>query len=110
MPSFKDLTGKRFGRLLVIELSAKSGKTKCSHWLCLCDCGTKKIVSIANLGKNTNSCGCLRNTQGGLTRKHPLWATWSSMHQRCRDVKNKDYFRYGGRGIKVCKRWRSFPN
>ena len=33
------------------------------------------------------------------------------MIQRCCNPKNKDYKKYGGRGIKICARWRySFPN
>lgn len=48
------LTGMRFGRLTVIE---SAGDRK---WKCVCDCGNVKIVNDANLGRNTNSCGCLR--------------------------------------------------
>ena len=34
-----------------------------------------------------------------------LYSVWSGMHQRCKNKKRKDYKYYGGRGIKVCKRW-----
>jgi hypothetical protein len=103
MPAFKDLTGERFGKLTVIRLS----EIKKAHlrWVCKCDCGKLTEVSAANIGKCTKSCGCLRNTQGGLTRKHPLWARWSEMHSRCNNFSDKNY---GGRGIRVCKRWHSF--
>jgi hypothetical protein len=37
------------------------------------------------------------------SKRHPLWATWHSMKQRCSNPKNKDYSNYGGRGITVCK-------
>ena len=36
---------------------------------------------------------------------HPLHSTWSGMHQRCRNKNAKCWPRYGGRGIRVCKRW-----
>ena len=51
------------------------------------------------------------DSQFGLTPeechlfKHPLYGSWKSMRQRCNCKTCKDYSRYGGRGIKVCKRW-----
>lgn len=42
------------------------------------------------------------------TPRHPLYATWCTMHARCRNPKNEDFLRYGGRGIRVCERWASF--
>lgn len=56
---YKDISGNRYGRLVVVE---KKGKTKkrMITWLCLCDCGKKKIISGYSLRSgNTKSCGCL---------------------------------------------------
>jgi hypothetical protein len=39
-----------------------------------------------------------------------LYGIWTSMIQRCRDPKVKRWKHYGGRGIKVCPRWRKFEN
>lgn len=53
----KDLTGKRFGKLLVLE-SVESNKKR-RQWLCRCDCGKNKITSGCNLtSKKVMSCGC----------------------------------------------------
>jgi len=52
-----DLVGVRFGKL-VVKSKAENlyGKTR---WLCLCDCGTTKIIQTGSLrGKRTRSCGC----------------------------------------------------
>lgn len=38
-------------------------------------------------------------------KKHSLYPTWKAMRQRCQCKTCKDYPRYGGRGISVCKRW-----
>lgn len=40
--------------------------------------------------------------------QHPLYRIWVTMRQRCRDVNHPQYKDYGGRGIKVCKRWDTF--
>lgn len=66
MAAPKDLTGQRFGRLVVICLDptpyvSPSGKPT-RRWRCRCDCG-KEIVVLQNAltGKNgTRSCGCSR--------------------------------------------------
>ncbi len=58
MPKLVDLTGQRFGRLVVLnrEKNRKSNAT----WLCKCDCGNQKIVvgDYLRTGR-TKSCGCL---------------------------------------------------
>ena len=55
-----DLTGKRFGRLTVIEIAEDiSGKKK--KWLCKCDCGNETIIQSGNLTSgHAKSCGCLQ--------------------------------------------------
>jgi hypothetical protein len=40
----------------------------------------------------------------------PVYRSWKGMFQRCNNPKDKDFKYYGGRGISVCKRWRSFEN
>lgn len=45
----------------------------------------------------------------GMTKTKP-YQVWAEMLSRCRNPKNKAYVNYGGRGIRVCKRWWRFEN
>lgn len=126
MPKFKDLFGQRFGRLFIDDHSVKvNGVTM---WPCICDCGNRKLVSTKNLCRKINatrSCGCIAKQMASSMRgeKSPTYkhgnavngkrtrlnAIYSGMMQRCYNKKNKSFKHYGGRGIKVCERWkRSF--
>ena len=113
MSKIKDISGQRFGRLVVIrrEGSSPLGVAK---WHCQCDCGKECVVEGAKLRKhNTMSCGCLhddlaaeRRTVHGKSSSR-LYAVWKSMTQRCNNPNNKNYDIYGGRGITVCDAWQS---
>ena len=108
-----DLTGERFGKLLVLEFSGvKNGKYK---WLALCDCGVKKDFSSGHLKDGTStSCGCSRTeavrkakTIHGFFGSR-TYESWTSMHQRCSNKNSVVYDSYGGRGITVDQSWNSF--
>jgi hypothetical protein len=58
-PGFKNLTGQRFGRLLVIGLGRRRGRQNLITWQCHCDCGATVEVSGGSLRNGTRSCGCL---------------------------------------------------
>lgn len=106
-----DLTGQKFGRLTVL----KQEETKHKHlrWLCLCDCGNIKAIQGGSLrGGYAKSCGCLikdASTSFGM-RGTPTHNSWAGLIQRCTNSNDKSYKNYGGRGIKVCKRWMQFKN
>ena len=40
----------------------------------------------------------------------PTWRTWAAMIQRCTNPRRHNFSYYGGRGIEVCERWRTFEN
>lgn len=113
---FRDFTGERIGRLTVIG-EGPLDKWKNKQWACLCDCGKEKIIASSSIRSGaTKSCGCLnsdsareRATKHGL-RLHPLYTTWKGMRQRCNDSRSSSYALYGGRGITVCERWKSFAS
>lgn len=58
-----DLTGQRFGRLMVIEETEKN-KHGHTQWICKCECGREHIASTSSLNAgNVLSCGCLQGTK-----------------------------------------------
>lgn len=79
---------------------------------CKCVCGITKNVNRYNLinGKSV-SCGCTKDRSTPVT-KHGLsktraYRTWKAIKARCYRKSHSDYPRYGGRGIKVCDRWKN---
>ena len=112
---YEDLTGRRFGRLVVLKRTndhVKKNGNKQTVFLCRCDCGNVRKVLAYNL-KNGHSlsCGCLgfeRRTQ--VRTKHRetgtrLYRIWYHMRERCNREQNNRFTVYGGRGIKVCEAW-----
>lgn len=59
-------------------------------------------MTLSELKKNNR----IRSLKG--ISRHPLYNTWQKMHSRCSNQKDEAYLDYGGRGIKVCKRWNDF--
>lgn len=110
MPVRKDQTGRVFGRLTVLYVTKYGLDARC---MCLCECGKEVDVLTGNLRSgHTRSCGCLipdTNVSHGMT-KSAEYATWRNIVQRCTNPKNDKFDRYGGRGITVCDRWRTFEN
>lgn len=108
MPLKVDVSGRRFSRLLVLREAGRSNFGQVL-WRCRCDCGAIVVTPSAPLmDGRTKSCGCLRRDNSivhGLD-KHPLRRTHFGMLQRCYNPKNKRFAVYGGRGIRVCCRWR----
>ncbi len=108
-----DLTNQRFGKLLVLE--EKGRKYGEVAWLCQCDCGKKSVATSANLRRgNSRSCGCGRAGNGrgarfkpthGMTGS-PEYEAWHAMIRRCENPRAIGWKNYGGRGVKVCDRWR----
>jgi hypothetical protein len=79
-----------------------------------CECGCGQLTSIAA----QKAAGYLKGQRkrfarghnsvhkgSGLSR-HPLYGTWSNMMDRCENTTSRDYPNWGGRGIRVCGRWR----
>lgn len=115
MGHFIDMTGQKYGRLTVIERSGTRNKRPL--WKCRCECGNVAHVTGSRLKNGTTrSCGCLHKEQlaernrnnitHGRSDHDRLYAIWKSMRRRCYSPEQKDYKRYGARGINVCEEWK----
>lgn len=111
-----DLTGQRFGRL-VVESFAFERKGH-FYWNCVCDCGGKSTSEGSRLkGGTTKSCGCLqkekaRETAYKYLQTHHLtgkriFNIWRGIKARCLNPNRPCYHNYGGRGIKICDEWKN---
>lgn len=115
-----DLTGARFGKLTVV---ARGENTATGHprWICNCECGGATLSGGQSLRSGlAQSCGCERVANASkassvCNRTHgqsgsAIYAIWRGMVARCTVPTNKDFARYGGRGITVCDRWMKFED
>lgn len=110
----KDLTGKKFGRLTVLEKISKLGDSSVLY-RCKCTCGNECTVYGQNLRRgDTRSCGCLKKellvarckTHGMSNTR--IYNIWRHMIGRCYDENNIAYYKYGAKGITVCSEWHVF--
>lgn len=121
---FIDLTGKRFGHVIVLS-QAEPRRThkgrKLIMWNCKCDCGREFITRGENLkqGHKTDcgKCNYAHQKRSKATSKHGflkedapkenyrILNIWSNMKDRCDNPNFKFYKDYGGRGITICSEW-----
>lgn len=111
--AFKDISNQVFHRLTVLR--EKLPRTNPVKWVCICECGTEKVIIGSSLKNgSTKSCGCLHvETNKKEFTKHgdyqsKLYAVHRSMLSRCNNPTNEHYSLYGGRGISVSKDWESY--
>lgn len=123
----ENLKDREYNQLTVLQLGEafryprgkKQGQIKYWTWLCRCECGKELLVRSEYLKSgHTQSCGCRRVKQcGDNFRTHgegskyetvtPEYRAWLEMIRRCCSPNSKSYPDYGGRGIRICKRWRT---
>jgi len=103
---YEDLTGRRFGRLEVMERRGNDSSRN-ARWLCRCDCGIQTMASSGALRGGQKSCGCARGESHGESEPETLeYRTWSAMIGRCYNKNAPQFNHYGGRGIRVSDEWR----
>lgn len=111
--NFVQLAGQRFGLLTVLRRNGSLRKF--AAWLCRCDCGQEVTVRGDKLREGRRkSCTLNGHTWQSVQPRAPSTRfraehnSWESMWERCKSKKHRGYKNYGGRGIRVCKEWKSF--
>ena len=109
-----DLKDKTFGRWLVLKdygFVEDHNNRRVRYWKCICSCKLKtvrKVSCYSLMSGDSISCGCINietNTIHGQWN-HPIKKVHEGMLRRCYNEEDDNYHNYGGRGIKVCSRWR----
>ena len=108
-----NLVGRNFNGIIVTRFIKR--KNRKAYWECKCHCSKIFITRGDSLTRNkVKSCGCLKKTYnfrhgfGGIYSdplKFNFYKNYTDMVYRCTNPNNRAYQWYGGRGIKVCKRW-----
>ncbi|ABK45150.1 conserved hypothetical protein [Magnetococcus marinus MC-1] len=119
-----NMVGKVIGRLVVHSpfITSKPGR----HWECRCECGFESIQSTSKLNeavKKGKNIGCKCAREASIAKAHAeymqkvkdrggplprqLKDMYDNMQKRCYRPETNRYERYGGRGIKMCDKWRT---
>ena len=102
--SLKEYIGKKYSYLTILKYfpGKRSDNIRIRNKaLCLCKCGN-----------DVKSCGCYKNeihTKHGFSSTKE-YSSWKAMMERCTKINHHNYPSYGGRGIKICKRWFNVQN
>lgn len=103
------------GRLTVIAYtpSSREDNRPRARVRCRCECGNEVTMDVGDFRKGlTKSCGCYkRDRMASLSTRHGMaysaeYRIWHAMINRCTHPYVNRYEQYGGRGIRVCDRWR----
>lgn len=108
------MTGRRFGALVAMERIGSSPLNGNAIWSLVCDCGRQCSVDGYSVrsGKVTTCQACAAERSRVASVTHGMsgsreFATWTDIQTRCLNANSTGFKNYGGRGIKVCERWRT---
>jgi hypothetical protein len=96
-----DMRGRKFGSKTVVGFAGFRGSF--AVWLCRCKCGRLSVIRGAFMGRYSSKCRCRKRFRPEIEK---LQRVYREIIKRCYDPECELYPMYGGRGVKVCRRWR----
>lgn len=88
-----DISGKRYGRLIVLKRSDIVGNRGQIKWDCRCDCGNKHTVTGESLRHNkSKSCGCLKKGRPPNYSDNRERVLWNRLYSSTIRKRNKKKF------------------
>lgn len=104
--------GSQFCRLTLLAILPKRSANKHVVGLWRCECGNEKQIAVSRVRNGyAKSCGCLSPEVSKIVnRTHGKrysreYSSWQSMKGRCLNPDNKDYPRWGGKGVTIFSDW-----
>lgn len=113
-----DISGRRFGKLVVVGPTKRRTNNGQVVWECRCDCGAVCFADADWLKRRGRYENCRHGPDPARSRLpkrsyrvecERLHKIWIGMHNRCGNPRATNYRYYGARGIRVCDEWRSYP-
>lgn len=118
MKTIRFSKGSKIGRWRILGPSRIEDGHR--RWLCRCECGTERWVVGSRLANGrSRACGCQirpsktkhgersRSPNGLRLQTTPEYEAWINIKSRCYNPRRREWKHYGGRGIKICERWRN---
>lgn len=107
---YRSMIGRRFGHLTAVRIADCRGDGNRVLGVFCCDCGAVVTKALGRVAADSTPLHCGCKTDRGSHRTHgqhnsPTYASWIAMKRRCLDPGDKDYRRYGAKGIGVSAQW-----
>lgn len=105
--------GAVFGRYKIVSINEKNNN-KSRYAVYKCDCGNKFVNRVTKTGPRSGCDFCeekesrIKHGESSYSIRTPEYVSWKGMRYRCLNKKHPAYINYGGRGIKICKRWNDY--
>lgn len=83
-----DMTGKQIHRWTVLSEADRHTKSTAKHWLCVCQCGTQRVLTgYALRSGSSKSCGCLKAENSAIRMRE-------MRHQKCGTLEERFFSRF----------------
>lgn len=103
------IEGYEYDNLVIIR-EVERADDRSRMILCRCSlCSSERSYRLSSLKNgDAKSCGCRKVKHGCSKIGMPEYMIWKKMNDRCNNPRNKKYYLYGAKGVRICERWKDF--